>query len=109
MPSITYIKADNEEITLNVPSGMTLMHGATLNNIDGLLAECGGAMICATCHCYIDQEFVNKIKPASAGEREKLRIVNTPKPNSRLACQIPVSEAIEGIRVYLPASQILNR
>ena len=109
MPSVTYIKANNEEVTLNVPSGMTLMHGATLNNVDGLLAECGGAMICATCHCYIDRDFINLIKPASNEEREKLRIVNTPKSNSRLACQVRVTDEIDGIRVYLPASQVLNR
>lgn len=109
MPSVTYIKANNEEATLNVPNGMTLMHGATLNNIDGLLAECGGAMICATCHCYIDDSFSNLIKPATNEERAKLRIVKNQKPNSRLACQVRVTDEIDGIRVYLPESQVLNR
>lgn len=106
MPEITYVTPSEEEIVVNVPVGMTLMHGALLNNIPGLLAECGGAMICATCHCYIAQDWLNSIDIPSSAEREKLAKVNSPRPNSRLSCQIRITEDLNGLKVYLPASQV---
>lgn len=109
MPRITYITHDNETYEINVPSGMTLMHGALLNNVPGLLAECGGAMICATCHCYIHTDWVNATGLPSQEERDKLKMVNNPKPNSRLSCQVRVTDELDGIEVTLPESQVWNR
>jgi 2Fe-2S ferredoxin len=106
MPTVTYISPDETEYQINVPVGMTLMHGALLNNVPGLLAECGGAMICATCHCYIDTDWLNKVDIASAGEREKLAKVHAPRPNSRLSCQVRVTDELDGIRVRLPETQV---
>ena len=106
MPKITYVTSTDEEITIDVPTGMTLMHGALLNNIPGLLAECGGAMICATCHCYIEQDWLNYMDIPSQAEREKLAKVNSPRPNSRLSCQIMITEQLDGMKVRLPDSQV---
>ncbi len=106
MPKITYVTPTAEEYTLDVPVGMTLMHGALLNNVPGLLAECGGAMICATCHCYIDPSWINHIDIPSQAERDKLTKVNSPRPNSRLSCQITITEQLDGLRVQLPDSQV---
>ena len=106
MPQITYVTPAKEEIVVDVPVGMTLMHGALLNNIPGLLAECGGAMICATCHCYISSDWQNSIDIPSSAEREKLEKVNNPRPNSRLSCQIRISDDLDGLKVFLPASQV---
>lgn len=97
------------EIKMELSNGMTLMHGALLNNIPGLLAECGGAMICATCHCYLEPDWYNKLPQPSLAELEKLRKVHKPGPTSRLSCQIRITDELDGIRVRLPDSQVWSR
>jgi len=106
MAEITYISYTGEETTVTVSTGMTVMHGALLNNIEGMLAECGGAMLCATCHCYITSDWQDKLPPASQMEKERLKKVHELKPNSRLGCQIPITDALDGLVVELPKSQV---
>jgi len=109
MPLIQYINADETITEIEVAVGLTVMHGAVINMVDGILAECGGALTCATCHCYIDDSWTDKTGLASAQEKQKLRFVNQPKVNSRLSCQITVDENLDGLKVYLPESQVWNR
>ena len=109
MPTVNYISPDDAIHSIDVPVGMTLMHGATLNNVPGLLAECGGAMICATCHCYVEPEWLNRLELAGHGERDKLKHVHQPKSNSRLSCQIKMTEQLDGITVRFPPSQVWTR
>jgi 2Fe-2S ferredoxin len=72
---------------------------------DGILGECGGVMSCATCHCYIDDAWINLTGTASGTELEMIEASSNAKPNSRLSCQIKVTEALEGLTVHLPESQ----
>ncbi|MCP3674007.1 MAG: 2Fe-2S iron-sulfur cluster binding domain-containing protein [Gammaproteobacteria bacterium] len=109
MPLIQYISANKKITEIEVPVGLTVMHGAVVNMVDGILAECGGALTCATCHCYIDDNWTEKTGLATAHEKQKLKFVNQPKANSRLSCQITVDESLDGLKVYLPESQVWNR
>jgi len=99
MPKINYINANGSITTVNVAAGLTVMHGATTNMVDGILAECGGALTCATCHCYIDEKWACKTGIAT----------NHIKHNSRLSCQITVDEQLDGLIVHFPESQVLQR
>lgn len=91
---------------IDVPSGLTVMHGAITHNIDGILAECGGAMTCATCHCYIDNDWITKTGVAKGKEKQKLRQVSKPTINSRLSCQITVDNSLDGLIVHFPETQV---
>ncbi|MBP8285384.1 MAG: 2Fe-2S iron-sulfur cluster binding domain-containing protein [Rhodoferax sp.] len=82
------------------------MQGATANGIDGILGECGGSCACATCHCYIQEDRLAELPAASEGELGMLEnVASERRPNSRLACQIKASAALDGLIVYLPATQ----
>lgn len=105
MALIFYVRHDGAQFEADVPGGNTVMEGAVNNGIDGILAECGGALSCATCHVYVDEAWVDKVEPASAMEVDMLEVVNEPKANSRLSCQIHVNDALEGLIVHLPESQ----
>ncbi len=105
MPLIKFIEADGREFEAEVAVGSSVMQGALDNMIDGILAECGGACACATCHCYVDNAWVGVTGEASDVEKEMLDMVVEPKETSRLSCQITVTEEMDGMIVHLPASQ----
>jgi 2Fe-2S ferredoxin len=87
--------------------GQTLMRGAINNGVEGIVAECGGACVCATCHVYVDESHFAAVTPPSAMENEMLDAVASERlPNSRLSCQIQASEALDGAVVRLPPAQI---
>ena len=106
MANITFIEANGQSTTVNLADGWSLMQGATTNGVDGILGECGGSCACATCHCYVDEARLGELPPASEGELAMLENVAAERrPNSRLACQIKSSPALEGLKVLLPATQ----
>ena len=105
MPLINYIEADGRHYEVEVANGDTVMRGAIDSMIDGILAECGGACACATCHCYVDEDWMNRIPAADTLEEDMLEAVLEPRANSRLSCQITVTDEMEGFTVRLPASQ----
>ncbi len=106
MANITYIEANGQSTTVNLPDGWSLMQGATSNGIDGILGECGGSCACATCHCYVEESRLGDIPPASENELAMLEnVADERRPNSRLACQIKASPKLEGLIVSLPACQ----
>jgi len=105
MPLIRYIEADGRDYEVDVPVGNTLMQGAVDNMVDGILGECGGACACATCHCYVDEAWAARTGEASDIEKELLEAALDPQENSRLACQVTVTEEMDGLVVRLPASQ----
>ncbi|TQV84009.1 2Fe-2S iron-sulfur cluster binding domain-containing protein [Exilibacterium tricleocarpae] len=105
MPQIIYIEANGAEHEIDVPAGNSVMQGAIDNMIDGILAECGGACACATCHCYVDADWVEKVGPPSDIEKEMLEATPQPQENSRLSCQIQVTDELDGLIVRLPESQ----
>ncbi|NVJ51882.1 MAG: (2Fe-2S)-binding protein [Gammaproteobacteria bacterium] len=105
MPLIKYVDHSGNEFEADVAVGKTVMEGALDNMIDGILAECGGCCSCATCHVYVDDAYLPITGPADGMEKEMLSAVNDPKANSRLSCQIVVTEEMDGLRVEMPESQ----
>jgi len=105
MPTVTYIEASGASHEVNIDSGTSLMQGAVDNMIEGIVAECGGSCSCATCHCYLEESWIDKVEPASEMEKDLLDCVTDPKDNSRLSCQVNVTDAHDGLVVHLPESQ----
>jgi ferredoxin, 2Fe-2S len=106
MPNVTYISHTGETTTVNVPVGTSVMEGAVKNGIDGIVAECGGACMCATCHVYVDESFLGKLPPIGEEQEEMLGSTAAErKPNSRLSCQIDVKPEYDGLIVRMPARQ----
>ena len=105
MPKITYISHDGKKNTVEVLSGLSVMECALQNNIEGIDADCGGSMACATCHVYVAENWFNKIDKAQDAEQDMLDMVHEPKKNSRLSCQIIVSNELDGLEVIIPAKQ----
>jgi len=109
MVKITYIEPSGEALTLELPEGGSLMQGAVANGIDGILGECGGSCVCATCHCYFDMDRLQDLPPPSEEELELLACVAAErKANSRLACQIKAARALEGLVVTIADRQGLD-
>ena len=105
MAKITYIQHDGTEHVIDVKTGLSVMEGAVKNNIPGIDADCGGACACATCHVYVDEAWREKTGSPSAMEESMLDFAEGVEANSRLACQIKVSDALDGLIVRLPESQ----
>jgi len=106
MPKITYIEHDGKTHTIEVASGLSVMEGAVQNNIPGIDADCGGSMACATCHVYVKEEWFNKLPKKEDGEEDMLDMAFEPKKNSRLSCQLMVTDQLEGLVVNLPEKQV---
>ena len=106
MTKITYIENNGTEHTIDVQNGLTVMEGAVQNDIPGIDADCGGSMACATCHVYVKDEWYNKLDEKNEGEDDMIDQAYDPKKNSRLSCQITVSDKIEGLVVHLPEKQV---
>lgn len=106
MPRVTFIHPDAREESCEVESGTTVMRAAIANDIDGILGECGGAAMCATCHVYIEPEFLVLLGEIDPVEGEMLdSAASTRQPNSRLGCQVLIGEELNGLRVRLPPTQ----
>ena len=106
MAKITYIEHTGKNHTIDVTNGLSVMEGAVQNNIPGIDADCGGSMACATCHVYVKEEWFNKLPKKEDGEEDMLDMAFEPKKNSRLSCQIMVSDELDGLIVYLPEKQV---
>jgi ferredoxin, 2Fe-2S len=106
MPSVTYVSPNGMTRTIDVPSGTSVMRAALDHKVEGILGECGGNCMCATCHVYVDPEYLGRIPAASGNEKMMLAIAaEGPEANSRLSCQIKVTGELDGIRVRLPGRQ----
>ena len=105
MPLITYIDHNGNAFEADVPVGDSVMQGAVDNMIDGIIGECGGACACATCHCFVDDAWIEKTGSASEEEQLMLELSSELRENSRLSCQIEVTEALDGLVVHMPQSQ----
>jgi 2Fe-2S ferredoxin len=106
MPLATYISSNGDSREVDVPSGMSLMQAALNAKIAGILGECGGNCMCATCHVYVDPVFLGRIPPAKENEKFMLSIAaEGPNTNSRLSCQIKMTDELGGIIVRLPGKQ----
>ena len=105
MPNITYIQPDGTQQTIEAKTGWSVMEGAIKNRVRGIDADCGGACACATCHVYVDEAWRDKTGTASAMEESMLDFAEGVEANSRLSCQIRVTDALDGLIVRLPESQ----
>ncbi len=105
MPKIKYIEHGGKQHTIEVANGLSVMEGAIQNNVPGIDADCGGSMACATCHVYVKEEWFNKLPSKIEGEDDMLDMAFEPKKNSRLSCQITVSDDMDGLEVNLPKKQ----
>ena len=105
MAKIIYKDFEGNSKTVELENGLSLMEGAIQNEIPGIDADCGGAMACATCHVYIKDEWFNKIPQAEDAEVDMIDMAYEPKKNSRLSCQIIVSDELDGLEVTTPEKQ----
>ena len=106
MPIVTYVLPTGVARQVVVPAGTSVMQAALDNRVDGILGECGGNCMCATCHVYVHQDFLNRIPPAKGCELAMLDITAAErKPHSRLSCQIKVTDELDGLVVEIPAKQ----
>ena len=105
MAKIKYITHDNQKHEVEVSSGLTVMEGAIKNKIPGIDADCGGACACATCHVYVAKEWIEKLPPKEDSEEDMLDFAFDVKDNSRLSCQITVSDELDGLVVNMPEKQ----
>lgn len=107
MPKVTYIAHDGTQSIVDVPVGENVMRGALYNNVEGIIGECGGALSCATCHCYVDEAWTARVGgPTTHEERELLEAAASEvKPTSRLSCQIEMTDALDGLVVHMPELQ----
>jgi 2Fe-2S ferredoxin len=105
MPKITYIEQSGKEHVIDAPVGQTVMEAAVKHAVPGIDADCGGACACATCHVYVDPEWLAKTGDRNSMEESMLDFAYEVEDNSRLSCQIKVSDALDGLVVRLPKSQ----
>ena len=105
MPKITYIDSSGNKNTIEIEKGLSVMEGAVQNNIPEIDADCGGGMACATCHVYVKDEWFNKLPKAEDAEQDMIDMAFEPKKNSRLSCQLIVSDQLDGLVVTTPSKQ----
>ena len=106
MPLITYKQHDGTEHIVEVEPGTSVMQGAVNNDISGVVAECGGSMACATCHVYVDDDSLDRLPEADDMESQMLDCVAAERrANSRLGCQVNVSDEVSGMIVRIPETQ----
>ena len=105
MTKITYKDNQGNSKTIEVENGLSVMEGANQNNISGIVADCGGSMACATCHVYVEEKWLDKIPKAEEAEVDMIDMAYEPKKNSRLSCQLIVSDELDGLIVTTPEKQ----
>ena len=106
MPRVTYISQDQKTTTLDIDVGTSVMQAAVLHGVDGIVAECGGSCMCATCHVYVTDEQLAMTPPMQPDEDAMLEATASPRqPNSRLSCQLVASAEMDGLVVRLPETQ----
>lgn len=107
MPTITYVTADGDRHTVEAKPGVSIMQTALAHDIGGIVAECGGSAMCATCHVYVSDAFADRLDPVGEVEAEMLECTASERTaNSRLSCQIEVSDELDGLEVHLPEHQV---
>lgn len=105
MAKIVFIEHSGKEHVIEAVAGKSVMESAVENLVPGIIGDCGGACSCATCHCYVDPGWTDKVDPKNETEEMMLDGVMNTETNSRLSCQIKVTSELDGLVVRLPASQ----
>ena len=105
MPKVIFIDFEGSQQTVDAEVDQSLMEVAVSNDVSGIDADCGGACACATCHVYIDQNWITKVGEPEEIETEMLSVAEEVRENSRLSCQIMLTEEMDGLIVITPESQ----
>ncbi|MEM1189434.1 MAG: 2Fe-2S iron-sulfur cluster-binding protein [Pseudomonadota bacterium] len=105
MPKIVYVLSDGSEVEVDANAGDSVMQTAINNMVDGIVAECGGCLSCATCHVYVDDSWRDRVGAPDANEKAILELAIDPDESSRLSCQVVVSDDLDGLRVRVPEEQ----
>jgi len=109
VPKVSYVLINGTKRCVEVPVGKTVMRAAVDNKIEGIVAMCGGECACGTCHVYVDFDFLPLLPPLTEDEDAMLGCVAAErKDNSRLSCQIKITDALDGITVMMPPTQSLE-
>ncbi|MBM9465713.1 2Fe-2S iron-sulfur cluster-binding protein [Nakamurella leprariae] len=107
MPSIFFVEPDGTEQQVDVEPGTSVMMAAQQHGIEGIVADCGGACSCATCHVYVEERLQGRFAPVGSFEDELLDTTACERlPNSRLSCQLTMSDETDGVRIEVPESQM---
>jgi len=100
VPKVTFINPDDSSVEVDVPVGTSLMRAATNNSISGIVGDCGGGLTCASCHVYVEPDYLPVMPPMTEAEDEVLNYVAAGRqPNSRFSCQLVMTEAMDGLVV----------
>ena len=105
MPKITFNDFQGNSKTIEVDNGLSVMEGAIQKDIPGIDADCGGSMACATCHVYVEEKWLDKLPKVDDAEVDMIDMAHEPKKNSRLSCQLIVTDELEGLVVTTPEKQ----
>ena len=106
MPTIVYVQPDGSRREVEASAGSSVMRTAVLNGVPGIVAECGGSLMCATCHVYVEPGDLRRVPPRSEEEDEMLEVTEAERRDtSRLSCQLTVEDALDGLTVHVPAAQ----
>ena len=107
MPRVTYVQADGSAQTLELSSGKSLMLAAQSHGVAGILGECGGQAMCATCHVYVEEAYLGRLPEMTEDEDAMLEEAAAPrKPTSRLSCQVELTDDLDGLVLHLPEEQL---
>jgi len=106
MPKITYIEHTGTSHVVDAKSGQTAMEAAIGNMVPGIVAECGGACSCATCHVYVDEAWTDQVGGPSEMEEDMLDFAFDVRPTSRLSCQIKLTDELDGLVLHVPEEQV---
>ena len=107
MPKVTFINPDESRVELDVPVGTSLMRAATAHGIEGIVGDCGGGLTCATCHVLVEETFLPDTPPITPNEEQMLDFTAMGRqPNSRLSCQLVMTEALDGLVVPIADPQL---
>jgi len=105
MTKITFVADDGTRYDTEAENGATVMETAVVNGVPGIIAECGGACTCATCHVYVDEAWSDVVGGPSAMEEDMLDFAFDVRPTSRLSCQIKVKDPLDGLILHVPTRQ----
>ncbi len=106
MATVLFVEASGTEHRIDVPTGENLMRAALNEGLEGMVGECGGGLACATCHCYVEEDWADRLPAPAQTELDMLECTASERrPSSRLSCQIIASDALDGLVVHLPAAQ----
>jgi len=106
MPRLTVIEFSGKEHHLETEEGKSVMQAAVDALVPGIMADCGGSCSCATCHCYVDEAWLQRLPAVESAERDMLECALDPQDNSRLSCQLRITQQTDGLVVHLPRSQV---